>query len=607
MSKFCAIALAGALLLVAPAVAAAGGRDDERALQRYAQGTWQSFVAMTDEASGLPTDLLHSDGTRDVQTSTTNIGAYLWSAVAAERLGLIRRPELVARLDRTLTTLERMERDAPSGQFYNWYDHRTGAKMTTAETGGPRTPILSSVDNAWLAVGLRIVRNRVPQLAARAGALYASMDFGVYYRPLDNRILFHITPGDPDPDASPCCYDTIVSESRVAYYVGIEKGDLPSKVYYGQWRTFPDTCAYNFQETRPAGFTRSYEGVSVYEGSYPYGDTRLVPSWGGSMFEALMPALFVPEEDWGPGSWRANHPSTVDAQIDHGLDVAGYPAWGFSPSADTTGGYGIFGVDAIGMDPNGNAANLDPRARRPRVRPPGLRACRAARSTAGSACERHRHAARRVPRPALATARGARGAGPAGARLRRVPPRPRLRRRRERHDRRRLRVLPVARPGHGHGRAGQRAGRRRAAPLVRDAGPRARGPAGDRRRGVQRRAARLHDHRHRRRRPAARQLARRRDLRARRERRDPRRRRGRRGLRRRGRRPARRRLGRRHALRRRRRGPARRRRAATTCSPAGRAPTRCAAAAATTTPSRAADGRRRSASPGPCDSRPETS
>ena len=39
---------------------------------------------MTDETTGLPTDLLHGDGSRDIQTSTTNIGAYMWSAVAAE-------------------------------------------------------------------------------------------------------------------------------------------------------------------------------------------------------------------------------------------------------------------------------------------------------------------------------------------------------------------------------------------------------------------------------------------------------------------------------------------------------------------------------------------
>jgi hypothetical protein len=354
--KGCAVALACAVMLIVPAGAAAG---DEGTLERYAEGTWASFVAMTDPATGLPTDQLNADGTRAVQTSTTNIGAYMWSAVAAERLGIIGRHELTRRMDQTLTTLEHMERHEPSGQFYNWYDHTTGAKLTTwPPTGEPRTPILSSVDNAWLAVGLRIVRNAVPKLAARAGALYDSMDFGFYYEPSRNQILFHYV---PDTGARVCCYDTIVSESRIAYYVGIEKGELPSSVYYGPVRTFPDSCDPFFSslETRPAGFTRSYKGRSVYEGTYPYGDTRLVPSWGGSMFEALMPALFVPEEVWGAGSWRVNHPNTVDAQIDHGLKVAGYGTWGFSPSTDTEGGYRVFGVDAAGMDPNGNPSNLD--------------------------------------------------------------------------------------------------------------------------------------------------------------------------------------------------------------------------------------------------------
>ena len=64
---------------------------DRRQLERYADTTWASFVAMTDAGSGLPTDLLHADGRREPQTSTTNIGAYMWSAVAAERLGIIGR------------------------------------------------------------------------------------------------------------------------------------------------------------------------------------------------------------------------------------------------------------------------------------------------------------------------------------------------------------------------------------------------------------------------------------------------------------------------------------------------------------------------------------
>jgi putative glucoamylase/hemolysin type calcium-binding protein/uncharacterized protein DUF3131 len=352
MRKVFVVAFACAALCTTPAAAAP---HEDATLMRYAQGTWASFVAMTDVRSGLPTDQLHLDGTRDVQTSTTNIGAYMWSAVAAERLGLIRHRELVRRLDRTIGTLEQMERHAPDGQFYNWYDHRTGAKLTVwPSSGEPLDPILSSVDNGWLATGLRIVRNAVPELAGRAGAIYDSMDFGFYYRPDVNRILFHFAPGTGD---APCCYDTIVSESRIADYIGIEKGELPRRVYYGQWRTFPDTCDWSWQETRPTGFHRTYDGIDVYDGGYKYGDTRLTPSWGGSMFEALMPALFVPEERWGPGSWAANHPLTIDAQIDHGLRVAGYGAWGFSPSNNPAGGYDAYGVDAIGLNPAGNYSN----------------------------------------------------------------------------------------------------------------------------------------------------------------------------------------------------------------------------------------------------------
>jgi hypothetical protein len=72
-----------------------------------------------------------------------------------------------------------------------------------------------------------------------------------------------------------------------------------------------------------------------------------------------MPDLFVPEERWGAGSWRMNHPFTVDAQIDHGLDVARYGMWGFSPSNVPEGGYAGYGVDAAGMDPNGMPSNED--------------------------------------------------------------------------------------------------------------------------------------------------------------------------------------------------------------------------------------------------------
>jgi hypothetical protein len=337
----------------------AGQTSDQQTLLRYAGDTWASFVAMTDPKSGLPADSLSADGTASVQTSTTNIGAYLWSTVVADRLGIISHDDAVKLLRRTLHSLETMERYWPGGQYYNWYDHTTGAKLTIWPPTGlpinpPDGPILSSVDNGWLATGLQVVANSVPEVAKRAAALFASMDFGFYYRPAVNRIAFFYAPGD---GASACCYDTIVSESRISSYIGIATGKIPAKEYFGSWRTFPATCDWSWTETQAVGFTRTYLGVSVFEGAYQYDGMRIVPGWGGSMFEALMPDLFVPEDQWGPRSWAINHPLTVAAQIHHGLVDAGYGYWGFSPSNTPEGGYAAYGVDAIGMNPSGYPSN----------------------------------------------------------------------------------------------------------------------------------------------------------------------------------------------------------------------------------------------------------
>ena len=344
------VGVIAALVLAQPAAA-----HDRGTLKRYAEATWRSFAAMTDERSGLPPDIYGVDGTRSVQTSTTNIGAYMWSAVAAERLGIISHRELVRRLDKTITSLEHMERHE-SGQFFNWYDHRTGAKLETwPPTGAHLDNWLSSVDNGWLATGLRVVAHSVPELSRRAGAIYDSMDFGFYYRPAVNRILFHYLPGATNPEA--CCYDTYVSESRIASYIGVAKGEVPPQVVFGTYRSFPDNCDWSWTETRPVGFTRTYFGTPVYDGALEYAGMRVTPSWGGSMFEALMPSLFVPEERWAPGSWGVNHPLFVAAQIHHGLAEAGYGYWGFSPSNIPEGGYSVYGVDGIGSDPGGYPSN----------------------------------------------------------------------------------------------------------------------------------------------------------------------------------------------------------------------------------------------------------
>jgi len=353
-------ALAGGLAILPPAQAdppTPAETPSEGSLSRYAEDTWASFEAMTDEDSGLPTDRLHVDGSRAVQTSTTNIGAYMWSAVVAEQLGIIEHGELVSRLSTTLETLEGMERHEASGQYFNWYDHRTGEKLTVwPPSGEPHTPRLSSVDNGWLATGLQVVSRSVPDLAQRAGALYDSMDFGFYYRSEPNQILFSY---EPSTGNAPCCYNTIVSESRIASYIGIAKSEIPRRHYFGAWRSFPDTCDWAWQQMKPVGEWRSYLGEDVWEGAYQYRGKRIVPAWGGSMFEALMTTLFVPEERWGVQSWRVNHPRYVQAHIEHGLEEAQYGYWGFSPADVPEGGYKAYGMPWVGMDPNGYPSNND--------------------------------------------------------------------------------------------------------------------------------------------------------------------------------------------------------------------------------------------------------
>jgi hypothetical protein len=374
------------VLAVALALPASAGEADRATLERYARDTWRSFVVMVDPRTGLPADSIGGSlhpGSRSTYTSPTNIGMYLWATLAARDLGFISAAEATERIARTLRTLERLERHEPSGQFWNWYDPRTGEKVTVwPDDGNHVYQFASSVDNGWLASALIMVANAVPGLSDSAWALAESMDFGCYYDPNAKgpdagagliRGGFWLT-DDAPPGSWPIddyCgmgedvaytghhYGAFNTEPRIASYIGIAMGQIPPEHYFGGWRTFPDTCDWSWPETKPIGEWRTYLGVDVFEGAYPYRDKLVVPTWGGSMFEALMVPLVVPEEDWGPMSWAVTHPLYVEAQIEYGLDEAGYGYWGFSPASNPAGGYREYGVDAIGMEPNGYTSDVE--------------------------------------------------------------------------------------------------------------------------------------------------------------------------------------------------------------------------------------------------------
>ena len=180
--------------------------------------------------------------TRPMQTSPTNIAAYLWSTLAAERLKLIGPEECRVASLQTLSSLEKMERS--SWLLLNDIDPRTGTVLKISPVDScPRPSLLSAVDNAWLAAAL--LWSPIPSrlLRDRAVKLLEPMDFRFFYDPHE--------PGDPDahpgqlrvgycPDARERTTATtacLIPRRGSPAYLGICRSQLPPEHYYP---TLPD-------------------------------------------------------------------------------------------------------------------------------------------------------------------------------------------------------------------------------------------------------------------------------------------------------------------------------------------------------------------------------
>ncbi|MET8960547.1 glucoamylase family protein [Streptomyces sp. NPDC004074] len=337
------------------------GERSAAELREWFAATYRSVMAMTTDF-GLASDKIDVGGTGtprpSVQTSPTNIGCGLWSTAAAGGLGVIPAATMRERLAHTVSAVERLER--AHGWWFNWYDAHNGSVLTTwPESGDPVRPFLSTVDNAWLVTGLRIAAHASPELRPRIATLLADADWSYYYTPYDPNDpvagpgqlrggFWPDKPGKGEPTGHH--YGALNTEPRMASYLGIADGSLPGDHYWHLFRTLLPGMG---QEQTPEGAYRTIDGVNVWEGHYTYRGRKLVPTWGGSMFEALMVPLFVPEPEWSPRSWGLNHRRYVRSQIEDGLVQEKYGYWGFSPASVPEGGYDVYGVDEIGMQEDG--------------------------------------------------------------------------------------------------------------------------------------------------------------------------------------------------------------------------------------------------------------
>jgi cyclic beta-1,2-glucan synthetase len=129
-------------------------------LRRLARRTWLFFERFAGpDDHWLPPDNFqeHPGGELAHRTSPTNIGMLLLSSISAWDFGFIGLPELVARVQNTFDTLDRLERH--HGHFFNWYDTRTLVPLE------PR--YVSTVDSGNLAVSLLTLKEACREAARR--------------------------------------------------------------------------------------------------------------------------------------------------------------------------------------------------------------------------------------------------------------------------------------------------------------------------------------------------------------------------------------------------------------------------------------------------------
>ena len=234
----------------------------QRELLGWAKATWQYFETFcTAGEHYLPPDNVQTQpptGTAH-RTSPTNMGFALLSALSAHALGVDNGRGL-ALAERMLTTMEQLPRW--NGHFYNWY-HTCTLR--------PMPPLyVSTVDSGNCAAALLAAANALRgwgqgALAARAQALCDGMDFALLYDP--QRRLMHIGIDTGSGKRSEGYYDLLESEARLTSYFAVARGDVPRE----HWRAL----------------SRAQVQHERYRGCV---------SWSGSVFEYLMPELFLPPQ-----------------------------------------------------------------------------------------------------------------------------------------------------------------------------------------------------------------------------------------------------------------------------------------------------------------------
>ena len=318
-------------------------KDDKKFLMEVAKDTWKYFDKIVDKEYQLPLDNIGfseestiSDKTQvGDYTNITNVGLYLMCLVGGYDFGFITKEEAIKRINGTLDSLEKIEKY--NGFPYNYYD------ITIFQS---TSNFVSLVDSGWLVAGMIVARNAFGEVNARCTKLIDEMNFAFLYDPVQGHMHHgYYTNIDYYSEYN---YGAFYTELRAISYIAIGKGDVPMEHWFMLARTFPESWVWQTQIPKNVR-EKEYLGCKTEAGYYVYDNMKYVPSWGGSMFEAIMPTIILDEKGLAPKGLGLNDKRYVDIHIRYTLDVLKYPVWGMSPCCVPEGGYSEYGVRLLGM------------------------------------------------------------------------------------------------------------------------------------------------------------------------------------------------------------------------------------------------------------------
>lgn len=232
-----------------------------RMLTECAAGIWAYFDKYCcAEDNFLPPDNVQEQPPVGAahRTSPTNIGLALISCLAAMDMGVDDGLTAMTHIENMLSTVTRLKKW--KGHLYNWYDTRTLRPLEPES--------ISTVDSGNLCACLIALKEGLKEygrdeLARTAEELAREMDFTALYD--DSRRLFYIGWDARRDRPAGGVYDLMASEARLTSYLAVARGEASER----HWRRL----------------SRAQLGLDGYRG---------LASWTGTMFEYLMPELFLP-------------------------------------------------------------------------------------------------------------------------------------------------------------------------------------------------------------------------------------------------------------------------------------------------------------------------